>query len=62
MKITVNGEPRDVEEGTTVHALVGAPQGIAVALNGSVVPSGSWASTPLGESDAVEIVTAHQGG
>ena len=62
MNITVNGQPREVQEGTTVHALVGAPQGIAVALNGAVLPSGSWESTALSDSDALEIVSAHQGG
>jgi sulfur carrier protein len=35
---------------------------VAVALNGVVVPSGSWEKTPVSENDAVEVVTAHQGG
>lgn len=62
MNINVNGESRDVEEGTTLQSLVPAVRGVAVALNGAVVPAGAWESTPLSENDAVEVVTAHQGG
>lgn len=62
MMITVNGRPRDVEPGTTLETLVPAPRGVAAALNGAVVPASSWAATPLGESDVVDIVTATQGG
>ena len=66
MKVLVNGDPREVEAGTTVAdlvaALVGQPTGIAVALNGEVVPRGAWPSRPLAEGDQVEVVTAVQGG
>jgi len=37
-------------------------RGIAVALNGSIVPRADWPDTPLSPGDAVEIVTARQGG
>ncbi len=36
--------------------------GVAVALNGSVVPRSEWPSTFLRTSDRVEIVTAAAGG
>ena len=62
MKINLNGQPRVVEQGTTLRHLVPSPQGVAVALNGAVVPAASWAATALSENDAVEVVTAHQGG
>jgi sulfur carrier protein len=62
MNVTVNGETRAVERGTTLEALVADPRGVAVALNGAVVPASAWAATALGEHDAVEVVTAHQGG
>jgi sulfur carrier protein len=62
MRINVNGQPRFVEEGATVQGLVLSARGVAVALNGTVVPAGSWQSTRLSENDAVEMVTAHQGG
>ena len=64
--LTVNGDARDVAAGTTVAGLVadlGLPdRGIAVAVDGFVVPCGSWATTTLTDEDRVEIVTAVQGG
>ncbi|HEY2231726.1 MAG TPA: sulfur carrier protein ThiS [Xanthobacteraceae bacterium] len=37
-------------------------RGIAVALNGAVVPRAAWPKTPLKPGDSVEIVRARQGG
>jgi sulfur carrier protein len=37
-------------------------RGIAVALNGSVVPRAEWAATKLNSGDTIEIVRARQGG
>ncbi|NNG98109.1 sulfur carrier protein ThiS [Gordonia araii NBRC 100433] len=66
MAITVNGDVRELAAGTTVAGLVddlGLPdRGIAVAVDGFVVPSGNWATTALRPDDKVEIVTAVQGG
>ncbi len=39
-----------------------AQRGIAVALNGAVVPRAAWPATPLRPGDSVEIVRARQGG
>lgn len=36
--------------------------GVAVAVNGAVVPRGSWKTRPLADGDEVELVTAVQGG
>jgi sulfur carrier protein len=64
--LTINGEPRTVQQGATLARVVGEVTalngGIAVALNGDVVPRGRWDSTPLAAGDQVEIVTAVQGG
>jgi sulfur carrier protein len=38
------------------------PRGIAIALNGSVVPRSAWSETPLKPGDNIEIVRAMQGG
>ena len=38
------------------------PRGVAVALDGEVVPKGEWASTPLTEGIKVEVLAAIQGG
>ena len=66
VQVKLNGEPRDLPDGSTVgHAvaeLTAAPSGVAAAVNGEVVPRGSWAATPLRRGDQVEIVTAVQGG
>jgi sulfur carrier protein len=37
-------------------------RGIAVALNGAVVPRTAWKETPLRAGDTIEIVRARQGG
>jgi sulfur carrier protein len=37
-------------------------RGVAVALNGAVVPRAEWATTALRAGDVVEIVRAMQGG
>jgi sulfur carrier protein len=37
-------------------------KGIAVALNGAVVPKADWPATRLKPGDSVEIVRARQGG
>ena len=39
-----------------------AQRGIAVALNGAVVPRTAWKETPLRAGDTIEIVRARQGG
>jgi sulfur carrier protein len=37
-------------------------RGIAVALNGAIVPRAAWRQTPLRPGDSIEIVRALQGG
>jgi sulfur carrier protein len=68
MTVLVNGVPTELAPGTTVAAALAAlghppsATGIAVALNGEVVPKGAWATTTLGEHDRVEVLGAAQGG
>jgi sulfur carrier protein len=63
MLITVNGDAASVAAGGTVADLLpDVTSGVAVALNGTVVPRHRHAATPLADGDAVEIVTAVQGG
>jgi len=66
VQVKLNGEPRTLPDGSTVTRavaeLTAAPAGVAAAVNGEVVPRGSWATTPLREGDQVEVVTAVQGG
>jgi sulfur carrier protein len=65
--IRVNGqnEPLAVAMLTALlHKKEIAPdaRGVAVAINGTVVPRASWSSTRLSAGDQVEIVRARQGG
>ncbi|HUE26590.1 MAG TPA: sulfur carrier protein ThiS [Solirubrobacteraceae bacterium] len=68
MRVIVNGEPRELPTGTTVAIMVaslpGAPEGrgVAVALDGQVVPRGAWGATELADGARVEVVAAVQGG
>lgn len=68
MQVLVNGNATEVEPDTTVTGVLArlgyqpGAAGIAVALNGEVVPRPAWDTTVLGERDAVEVLGARQGG
>ena len=66
VRVTVNGEPREVPAGATVGQVVAMvtdlATGVAAAVNGVVVPRRSWPGAPLRDGDRVEVVTAVQGG
>ena len=66
-RVLVNGEPRELAEPAvdavlTLLGLEPARKGIAVAVNGAVLPRGDWAAAALRDGDEVEILTAVQGG
>ena len=65
--IRINGESEPLAAATLAicwrrRRSTPAQRGIAVALNGSVVPRAAWAATALQPGDSVEIVRARQGG
>jgi sulfur carrier protein len=68
VRVIVNGEQRELGSGATVataiEVLGSAPggRGLAVAVDGEVVPRGRWAQTRLSEGARVEVVVAVQGG
>ncbi len=66
MRITVNGEAREVPAQTTLEELVGllalAPERLAVELNLEVVRRDDWPRTNLDDGDRVEIVHFVGGG
>ena len=66
MIVTVNGEDRTLTDGATVRTLVTAmdlpDDGVAIAVNGMVVPGSGWDDTPLGAGAEVDILSAVQGG
>ncbi|MCC6779015.1 MAG: sulfur carrier protein ThiS [Hyphomicrobiales bacterium] len=66
-RIRLNGSEQCVRAATLAdllseQALDSAQRGIAVAVNGAVVPRAAWAQTQLQAGDDVEIVRARQGG
>jgi thiamine biosynthesis protein ThiS len=66
LRITVNGEAKEVPDETTLEGLVRllvlAPERLAVELNYEVVRRDDWPRRALGEGDRVEIVHFDGGG
>jgi sulfur carrier protein len=65
--IRVNGESEPLAAATLESLLAEKAvdteqKGIAVALNGAVVPRAAWPATKLQPGDSIEIVRARQGG
>jgi sulfur carrier protein len=62
----VNGERRELADGTTVAALLDAlavpHRGVAVALDAEVVPRSAWDQTVVPDGAHVEVLQAVQGG
>jgi sulfur carrier protein len=65
MIVSVNAERLEVDDQTTVSALLrslGYPdRGIAVAVDQAVLPRSAWTTT-LSDGAQLEVVTAVQGG
>jgi sulfur carrier protein len=68
MKVIVNGDTTELSDGATVAQVLEhlgrgpEPKGVAVAVNGEVVPKAGWGRTPLSTDDRVEVLTAVGGG
>ena len=66
MQVKLNGEAKEVREGTTLLGLVEelslAPERLAVELNSEVVRRADWPSVVLSEGDRVEVVHFVGGG
>ena len=65
--IRVNGQDEPLAVATLAglleeKAVDTGQRGIAVALNGAIVPRAAWPQTPLRPGDSIEIVRARQGG
>jgi sulfur carrier protein len=65
MRVTVNGEPREISA-SHVDALLSELDyegtHFAIALNFDVLPRSRWAETQLRPGDEIEIITPRQGG
>ena len=66
--ISLNGQDSDVRAGESVAEVLGRldvpseARGVAVAVDGEVVPRAQWESFLLREHARVEVLTAMQGG
>jgi sulfur carrier protein len=65
MRVTVNGEPREIKS-VSVDALLAEldyeGSHFAIAVNYDVLPKSRWAETPIKAGDEIEIITPRQGG
>jgi sulfur carrier protein len=66
MKLTINGQAQSrsgtCSVATLVAELIAAQRGVAVAVNGTVVPRSTWSEVDLVDGDRIEVLTAAQGG
>ncbi len=66
MRLTINGEPREVPDGLTVAALLQREgellNHVLVEVNGEYLPARSCAATVLVSGDTVEIIRPAVGG
>jgi len=66
MQIELNGQPREIDPGTSIAALVAElqldPRYLAVERNRELVPRAEHSSAQLAEGDCVEVVTLVGGG
>jgi sulfur carrier protein len=66
--VHINGERREFPRGATVAVAVREAgverdgRGVAVAVDGEVVPRGEWQRTQLREGQQIEVLRAVQGG
>ena len=66
MKLTVNGKPVELPDGSTVTGLLShlavEPARVAIERNQDVIPRRTWAEARLADGDHIEIVTFVGGG
>ena len=68
MRVLLNGAPRELADDASVAAAVATlgvaanERGVAVALDGAVVPRGAWSSTPVHPHARIEVLRATAGG
>lgn len=68
MRIELNGKAVELQAGATVADAVAATgaeaesRGIAVAVDGEVVPRSEWEETAIEDGQKIEVLQAVQGG
>jgi sulfur carrier protein len=67
LKLWINGDEAELTDGRGVDEVLSKLQipdsrGVAIAVDGEVVPRGKWSDIQLKEGQRVEVVRAVQGG
>jgi sulfur carrier protein len=67
LKLWINGEEAELTNGKGMSEILARlqipdPRGVAIALDGEVIPRGEWDDVHLKEGQRVEVVRAVQGG
>jgi sulfur carrier protein len=68
MNLTINGKQESIEGSPTISEVIArlgkdpAGKGLAVALNGEVVPRSKWDQRRVETDDRIELLEAAQGG
>lgn len=68
MNLRINGIAQDIQDDTVLTQLIETltgetePQGVAVAINGSVISKSLWSQHILRSGDDIEILGAVSGG
>jgi len=64
-EISINGDPCSTLADTVADLITEfniSTRGVAVAVNGTVIPRSEWSQTTIASGDRLEIVTAAAGG
>ncbi len=66
MKVKINDTEITLQDGANIATALASqsiePKGIAIALNGTVIPKGLYDSTNLSNGDTIIIIKAFYGG
>jgi thiamine biosynthesis protein ThiS len=66
LRVTVNGDDRELPDGITLEALIDylslAPDRLAIERNREVIRRADWSQTTLSEDDRIEIIHFVGGG
>jgi sulfur carrier protein len=66
MNVEINGQPHELSTGTLLvdllQGLGGSTRGSAAVVDGEVVPRAEWPTYEVRAGQAIELITAVQGG
>jgi len=66
IRVLINDEPYDLDEGASVADAVRylgvSSGGLAVAMNGEVLPQERWQASKLADGDRIMLIRATHGG